>query len=504
VDPSILKGLTSGRPGEVHAIMGPNGSGKSTLATSSPAARATRSPAARSFLGQDLLDWRPRSAPAAGVFLAFQYPVEIPGVNNTYFLRRAERQRKHRGRAELDAIEFLRSCEGEDEAAEMDEELLKRAVNEGFSGGEKKRNEILQMAVLEPRSPSSTRPTPASTSTRSRSWRTASTAARPERASSSSPTTSACSTTSCPTSSTCWPDGRIVKVRRQGARARARGAQQPALAAQPLGAWSTALARDGAFVYLPQGVVLARPVQLLCLTTRGAAERVVQLRSLLIAEPTSELAVIESHAAAPDAADVACLVNSATELVVGANASVAHYLLQRAGQAATQLATVQATQHADSRLTSLTCVLGGALVRNTIGTRLAAPGAQSTLDGLFFAGGRQHVDNHTTIDHEQPRCASSECYKGILDGAATGVFNGKVLVRPQAQQTDARQSKPQPAALGDGDGQQQAAARNLRRRRQVQPWRDDRPARRRGAVLPASAGDRRGRGAQPADLGLRQ
>ncbi|MBK6848444.1 MAG: Fe-S cluster assembly protein SufD [Proteobacteria bacterium] len=221
---------------------------------------------------------------------------------------------------------------------------------------------------------------------------------------------------------------------------RAQLAQQPALAAQPLAAWSTALARDGAFVYLPQGVVLARPVQLLCLTTRGAAERVVQLRSLLIAEPTSELAVIESHAAAPDAADVACLVNSATELVVGANASVAHYLLQRAGQAATQLATVQATQHADSRLTSLTCVLGGALVRNTIGTRLAAPGAQSTLDGLFFAGGRQHVDNHTTIDHEQPRCASSECYKGILDGAATGVFNGKVLVRPQAQQTDARQS----------------------------------------------------------------
>jgi len=221
---------------------------------------------------------------------------------------------------------------------------------------------------------------------------------------------------------------------------RAQLAQQPALAAQPLAAWSTALARDGAFVYLPQGVVLARPVQLLCLTTRGAAERVVQLRSLLIAEPRSELAVIESYAAAPDAAEVACLVNSATELVVGANASLAHCLLQRAGEAATQLATVQATQHADSRLTSLSCVLGGALVRNTIGTRLAAPGAQSTLDGLFFAGGRQHVDNHTTIDHEQPRCASSECYKGILDGAATGVFNGKVLVRPQAQQTDARQS----------------------------------------------------------------
>ncbi|MBK8480778.1 MAG: Fe-S cluster assembly protein SufD [Proteobacteria bacterium] len=222
--------------------------------------------------------------------------------------------------------------------------------------------------------------------------------------------------------------------------ARAHLAQEPALAAQPLAAWSTTLARDGAFVYVPTGVTLAQPVRLACFTSRGAAERVVQLRSLLIAAPSSELAVIESYAAAPDAADVPCLVNSATELVVGANAGLAHYLLQRGGEAVTQLNTVQATQRADSRLRSLVCVLGGALVRNTIGTRLAGAGAQSALDGLFVAGGDAHVDNHTTVDHEQPRCTSNECYKGILDGAATGVFNGKVLVRPHAQQTDARQS----------------------------------------------------------------
>ena len=217
-------------------------------------------------------------------------------------------------------------------------------------------------------------------------------------------------------------------------------AQAPALAAQPLACWNTALAADGAFVYLPRGVVLAQPIQLVCFTTRAAAERVVQLQSLLIAEPQSEAAVIESYVAAPNAADAACLVNSTTELVLDANAALGHYLLQRAGDAATLLATVQATQQAGSRLSSLVCVLAGALVRNTLGTELAGPGAQCALDGLFFARGQQHVDNHTTIDHAQPGCSSREGYKGILDGDATGVFSGKILVRPQAQQTDARQS----------------------------------------------------------------
>ena len=150
----ILKGLNLKiNPGEVHAIMGPNGSGKSTLGkVLSGHEDYEVTDGEVSYEGKDLLDLDPEERAREGVFLAFQYPVEIPGVKNTYFLRTALNAiRKHRGEKELDAIDFLNLVKEKAKLVEMDEALLERAVNEDFSGGEKKRNEIFQMAMLEPR-----------------------------------------------------------------------------------------------------------------------------------------------------------------------------------------------------------------------------------------------------------------------------------------------------------------------------------------------------------------
>jgi Fe-S cluster assembly ATP-binding protein len=151
---NILKGVNlEVRPGEVHAIMGPNGSGKSTLA-SVLAGRAGYevTQGTVEYLGRDLLAMEPEERARAGVFLAFQYPVEIPGVNNAYLLKAALNAiRRERGESEVDAFDFLALIRDKMKLMQMDESFLSRGVNEGFSGGEKKRNEILQMAVLEPK-----------------------------------------------------------------------------------------------------------------------------------------------------------------------------------------------------------------------------------------------------------------------------------------------------------------------------------------------------------------
>jgi Fe-S cluster assembly ATP-binding protein len=150
----ILKGIDlTINPGEVHAIMGPNGSGKSTL-SSVLAGRETYSVTGGSvsFDGKDLLDMSPEERACEGLFMAFQYPVEIPGVTTSYFLKAAVNAiRKHHGQQELDAMDFLKMVKEKMALLEMDKTFLNRSVNEGFSGGEKKRNEIFQMAVLNPK-----------------------------------------------------------------------------------------------------------------------------------------------------------------------------------------------------------------------------------------------------------------------------------------------------------------------------------------------------------------
>jgi Fe-S cluster assembly ATP-binding protein len=150
----ILKGISlTVAPGEIHAIMGPNGSGKSTLAqvlAGHPAFQVTRGQVL--FEGRDLLEMQPEERAQAGLFLAFQYPVEIPGVSNAYFLRAAYNEiRKARGQEEVDPMDFLELLEEKLKVVDWGPEIMQRAVNAGFSGGEKKRNEILQLAVLDPK-----------------------------------------------------------------------------------------------------------------------------------------------------------------------------------------------------------------------------------------------------------------------------------------------------------------------------------------------------------------
>ena len=153
-DKQILKGIDLHvKPGQVHAIMGPNGSGKSTLArvlAGHPEYVVTGGSV--TYEGHDLLDMDPDERAREGVFMAFQYPVEIAGVNNAYFLKAAvNAKRKHQGLPELDAMEFMQLIKEKSKLLDIDQSMLSRAVNEGFSGGEKKRNEIFQMALLEPK-----------------------------------------------------------------------------------------------------------------------------------------------------------------------------------------------------------------------------------------------------------------------------------------------------------------------------------------------------------------
>jgi Fe-S cluster assembly protein SufD len=198
-------------------------------------------------------------------------------------------------------------------------------------------------------------------------------------------------------------------------------------------ALNTAFAADGVFIWVPDGVALEPPIHCLFLSA-ATAPAVAHPRTLLITGAGSRLTVVEQYAG-----DGMYWTNAVTEAALGAGAALDHLRLQRESERAYHIGTLAVTQAADSTFASHAVSFGAALSRTAIDTRFEAPGATCTLDGLYVAGGAQHVDHHTSIDHREPRGTSRELYKGIMDGRATGVFNGKVTVRVGAQQTDAQQ-----------------------------------------------------------------
>jgi len=192
---------------------------------------------------------------------------------------------------------------------------------------------------------------------------------------------------------------------------------------------------DGAHIDLAAGCAVDEPIHLLFITTD--ADLALHPRNIIRAGAGSHAEIIEHYVGTNDAA---YLTNAVTHIQADAGATIIHTKLQQEGLRGHHIADIRVEQGPDTRFTSQSFALGGLLSRNDIATRLDAPGCEATMIGLYMASGRQHMDHHTRIDHLRPRGTSREFYKGVLDGASRAVFNGKVIVHPDAQRTDAQQS----------------------------------------------------------------
>lgn len=201
-------------------------------------------------------------------------------------------------------------------------------------------------------------------------------------------------------------------------------------------AFNTASFEDGAFVEIPRAVVLDRPIHLVFISASSGTPSISHPRNLLLVGDLAQVSIIETYAGLEG--DV-YFTNTLTGIIAGEGSAIHHYKVQRESSRAFHIATIGFEQARQSSVTCHSFSFGGALVRNDINLRLAT-GAEGILNGLYLANDKQHVDHHTLIDHAEPHAASRELYKGILDGHAGAVFNGKVIVRKDAQKTDAKQT----------------------------------------------------------------
>jgi Fe-S cluster assembly protein SufD len=202
-------------------------------------------------------------------------------------------------------------------------------------------------------------------------------------------------------------------------------------------ALNTAFMTEGALIHIPANEVVERPIHLLFVTDSEAARGVTYPRTLIVAGRHSRATIVESYVSASDAV---YFTNAVTEVDVAEGAHLAHYRMQRESDRAYHVGTTEVRQARDSRYHSFSFATGAALSRINVYDVLAGQGGEATLDGLYLADGTQHIDHQTRIEHVAPNCASREVYKGVLDDAAHGVFNGKVYVHAEAQKTDGKQT----------------------------------------------------------------
>jgi Fe-S cluster assembly protein SufD len=202
-------------------------------------------------------------------------------------------------------------------------------------------------------------------------------------------------------------------------------------------ALNTAFLRDGAVVHVAKEMVVERPIHLLFVSDANAAKGAAHPRNLVVVDRHAKATVLESYVALGDAT---YFTNAVTEVVVAEGATLNHYKVQRESMRAYHVDTSEVRQGRDSHYINFSFAIGGALSRTNIYTHLEGEGCGSTLNGLYMVDGDQHVDHQTLIEHLEPNCFSREVYKGILDGASHGVFNGRVYVHPEAQKTDGKQS----------------------------------------------------------------
>jgi Fe-S cluster assembly protein SufD len=210
----------------------------------------------------------------------------------------------------------------------------------------------------------------------------------------------------------------------------------------PFVALNTANFEDGLFIHIPKGAVIEEPIEITIQSAANGHPTISHPRILIVAEPNSQATIIERYAGVPAPSTqhpAPTFTNPVTELIAGDHTVIDHYKLQTESSHAYHVSTLQVQLGRDTNFRSHSLAFGGALVRNDVNAVLSE-GAECTLNGLYLVNGDQHIDNHTSIDHAKPHAASHELYKGILEGHSSAVFNGKILVRKDAQKTDAKQT----------------------------------------------------------------